>query len=223
MTALLEIAVFHFESALIAQSGGADRIELCSNAREGGVSPDDELLKAVVAAVHIPLQIMVRPRGGNFSYTNHEFLQMCSEIEKRKHSGISGFVFGILTEDGTIDVERNAELVKKAYPLPCTFHRAFDECVNISEALEQVIKCGFTKVLTSGTASTAMEGANVLQYLVTRAGNRISIMPGGSVRSGNIRELQSITGASEFHSSAIVQGEIASEAEVWALKKALRV
>lgn len=218
MPALLEIAVFHPESALLAQEGGADRIELCVDASVGGLSPDDQLLQHVIASVRIPVQVMVRPRGGDFVYTHEEFLGMCREIEQRKQNGVSGFVFGILTHDKHIDVERNAVLVNLAHPLPCTFHRAFDECANPYMALDQIIGCGFSKVLTSGLAPTALEGAKMLRQLVEKAGGRISIMPGGSVRSQHIKQLMQVTGAAEYHSSAILHGHLTSKEEVCVLK-----
>ena len=166
---------------------------------------------------------MIRPRGGNFVYSDSEFEQMKSEIEAIKKLGVNGFVFGILKDDNTINIEQNLELVELAKSFPCTFHRAFDEILDYEKALENVISCGFSTLLTSGTFPNVMEGKYVLKQLVIQANNRIEIMPGGGLRSTNISALDEMVNINWFHSSAITDGsEIASLEEIVQLKKKLQ-
>jgi copper homeostasis protein len=148
---------------------------------------------------------------------------MKSEIETIKKLGVNGFVFGVLNEDNTINMEQNKTLVAEAYPYPCTFHRAFDAVSNYEQALEAVISCGFSTILTSGTFPNVMEGKEILKKLVVQAKNRIEIMPGGGLRSTNISELNKIVGANWYHSSAITDGtEIANPEEIILLKNKLK-
>jgi copper homeostasis protein len=217
--AQLEIACFNLESAVIAQENGADRVELCANRTAGGTTPDLELTKTVRDKVTIDLNVMIRPRGGDFVYYDFEFEQMKSEILALKKLQVDGFVFGILKEDGTINEQQNAELVDLANPLPCTFHRAFDGVKNKFQALESLIKCGFKTILTSGKITNVVDGVDVLARLVEKANNRIVIMPGGGLRSTNIGLLKEKTKAVFYHSSAIIDtGEIANPEEIKALK-----
>lgn len=218
----LEIACFNAQSAVIAQQSGADRIELCDKIKEGGTTPDFEITRQTRERLTIPLYVMIRPRGGNFVYSEEEIQQMKSEIQRFKTIGVDGFVFGILNDDKTINVPQNSELVEFAKPFPCTFHRAFDEVQNVFESLEAVIQCGFSTLLTSGTMPNVIEGISVLQQLVVKAKNRITIMPGGGLRSGNIKIIQQQTNAGFYHSSAITDGsENANSDEVKALKSHL--
>lgn len=218
----LEIACFNAESALIAQQGGADRIELCDNIKEGGTTPDLQITKQTLEKVTIPLYVMIRPRGGNFVYSEEEFQQMKKEIQQFKTLGVDGFVFGILNHDRTVNTKQNSELVAMAKPLPCTFHRAFDAVTDVSLSLEDVIQCGFSTILTSGAMPNVVEGITVLKQLVEKANNRITIMPGGGLRSTNINLIQQQTGAGFYHSSAITDGsEIANGDEVRILKSNL--
>jgi copper homeostasis protein len=218
----LEIACFTTNSALIAQSAGADRVELCDGMSVGGLTPDHTSLAAIRNRITIPVNIMIRPRGGDFVYTDAEFEQMKGDIAHFKALA-SGFVFGLLSPAGGVDVERNRELVELAQPLPCTFHRAFDETApGTYDALEDVITCGFKTILTSGCEANAVAGVEVLAELVKRAQGRIAIMPGGSVRSSNVKSLRERTGADWYHSSAVVgEGDVASSAEVHLLKEVL--
>lgn len=219
----IEIACFNLESALIAQKAGADRVELCADMLVGGTTPAIEMIQQACENLTIAINVMIRPRGGNFVYSNSEFEQMKSEIEIIKKLGISGFVFGILNDDNTINIEQNKELVELAKPFSCTFHRAFDEILDYEKALENVISCGFSTILTSGTFSNVMEGKEVLKQLVIQANNRIEIMPGGGLRTTNISELDKIVHANWYHSSAITDGsEIASSDEIIQLKKKLQ-
>jgi copper homeostasis protein len=218
----LEIACFNAESAIIAQENGANRVELCYDMSLGGISPSLEMVKAVRAALSIDMYVMVRPRGGDFVYSDEEFEQMKNEIELLKKYNVDGFVFGILNNDGTVNIQQNKELVALAKPIPCTFHRAFDVVNGVFQSLEEVIDCGFKTILTSGQEKNVVEGIDVLAQLVEKANNRIVIMPGGGLRSTNIKLLKEKTRASFYHSSAIVDsGEIADGEEVKALKMSL--
>jgi copper homeostasis protein len=215
----IEIACFNLDSVLIAQKAGADRIELCAKMSVGGTTPTIEMIQQA-RKLELPLYVMIRPRGGNFVYSDSEFEQMKSEIETIKKLGVNGFVFGILKDDQTIHIEQNSELVALASPLPCSFHRAFDEVLNYQKALEAVISCGFSTLLTSGTFPNVMEGKDVLKQLVVQANNRIEIMPGGGLRSTNIFELNEMVHANWYHSSAITDGtEIANPEEIMLLKQ----
>lgn len=221
--AKLEIACFNLESALVAQENGADRVELCAGIEVGGTTPDSELVKQARENLTIDLYVMIRPRGGNFVYSEAEFNQMQVEILALKELKVNGFVFGILKDDKTINGEQNKILVDLSKPFPCTFHRAFDEVENPSKALEQLIDCGFKTILTSGQAQNVTEGINCLTELVSKANNRITIMPGGGLRSTNIETIQQNTKAVFYHSSAITDGrETAAASEVQALKSKLQ-
>jgi copper homeostasis protein len=218
----LEIACFDLTSALIAHEAGADRIELCADLQEGGTTPAWELVMEARERIDIPLYLMIRPRGGDFNYSEDEFEQMKNDIVTFKRLGVHGFVFGVLTESQEIDLERNKDLIHFAYPLPCTFHRAFDRTKDIYKTLEILIDCGFQTVLTSGGAANVIEGMSALKKLVAQAGDRICIMPGGGLRSLNIAQLQMETQAHFYHSSAIVDNTmIANAAEVKAIKRLL--
>jgi copper homeostasis protein len=219
----LEIACFNAESALIAQQNGADRVELCANMHEGGTTPDFEFARKVRAELSIKMNVMIRPRGGDFVYTDAEFEQMKSEIKQFKDINVDGFVFGILNKDNSFNLERNKELVTLATPIPCTFHRAFDVVSNVYESLESLIDCGFQTVLTSGQGENVIEGIEVLQTLVEKANGRIVVMPGGGLRSTNIRILNQKVNATYYHSSAITNStETANGDEVKSIKSNLQ-
>lgn len=218
----LEIACFNLESALIAQENGADRVELCTEMHIGGITPDLELIKEARKKLNIDLFVMIRPRGGNFVYSEEEFETMKNYIQEIKKLKVNGFVFGILNSDNTINKIQNKELVELAKPFPCTFHRAFDEVQNPFVALEKLIECGFQTILTSGNAPNVNEGINQLEMLVQKAKNRIHIMPGGSLRSSNLDEIKQKTKGTFFHSSAIIDAtEIANPIEIQKLKAIL--
>lgn len=215
----VEIACFNALSATVAQDCAADRVELCAAIELGGTTPAVSLIKMVREQINIDLNIMIRPRGGNFVYTDAEFLQMKQEVQIIKQLGVDGLVFGILHPDNTINVLQNKELVDLAYPLPCTFHRAFDSVPEKKEALEDIINCGFKTILTSGCTSHVMEGLEMLKQLVGWSAARIVIMPGGGLRAANVGEVLRETGASYVHSSAITDGSDTAVAnEVRALK-----
>jgi copper homeostasis protein len=195
----LEISVESVDAAMAAERGGARRIELCSNAREGGTTPSRELMRAVRERVSLPIFSMVRPRAGNFVYTDKEFGAMQREIEATKECRMDGVVLGLLDADGEVDIARTKQLVDLVRPLPITFHRAFDECADLRVSLEDVIKTGATRLLTSGGKRTASEALDVLEELVRIAGERLVVMPGSGLHAGNVRETVQKTGAREYH------------------------
>lgn len=219
----LEIACFNLNSAVIAQENGADRVELCGSIEVGGTTPDFEITKKVRDLIDIELNVMIRPRGGNFVYSDAEFNQMKLEIIEFKKLNVNGFVFGILNEDNSINTIQNTELVNLAKPFPCTFHRAFDEVSNVFQSLEEIIECGFQTILTSGQMPNVVDGVNRLAELVSKANNRISIMPGGGLRATNLDFIKEKTKANFYHSSAITNGtETANPDEIAALKSILK-
>lgn len=217
----LEIACFNMESSIIAQHAGANRIEFCADMNLGGVTPKLEDFILLKSKIHLPVFVMIRPRGGDFVYSNVEFEQMKNDILEFKNAGADGFVFGILTENKEVDFIQNKELVELANPLPCTFHRAFDEIKDQMEALDTLIECGFKTILTSGNAKNAMEGLVSLKALASIANDKICIMPGGGVRATNIEILKENINTNWFHSSAVLQNETANLDEVFMLKSKL--
>ncbi|KJX97322.1 copper homeostasis protein cutC [Zymoseptoria brevis] len=217
---LLEIACFTPSSALLAASAGADRIELCANQHLGGTTPPSSWLPQIKATVQkVPIFIMIRPRGGDFFYSNVEFEEMKAQIRGFETLGADGFVFGMLKEDGcSVDVERTAELVRLASPKPCTFHRAFDEVADLMTGLEDVVSTGCRSILSSGGRASAEEGVEGLGELVKKADGRVTIIAGGGVRSGNIGSIRKVSGVRYLHSSAIVGGD-SDSANVEEVKK----
>ena len=218
----LEIACFNLDAAVIAQENGADRVELCAEMEVGGTTPNYEITKQVRELLTIDLNVMIRPRGGNFVYSDAEFQQMKNEILEFKKIGVNGFVFGILNENNSINTIQNKKLVELAKPFPCTFHRAFDEVSDAFQSLEEIIDCGFQTILSSGQQPNVMEGFNQLAELVVKANNRITIMPGGGLRSANTEFIREKTKATFYHSSAITdESETANAKEIVALKSKL--
>jgi copper homeostasis protein len=197
---LVEAAVESLEGALAAERAGADRIELCVNLDSGGTTPGKTLIDDVVRGAHIPVFVLIRPRAGDFVYTRQEIDTMIREIALARSSGVAGIVTGALNPDRTVDVDHTSALVKASGGLPVTFHRAFDSTPNLTDALEQVIDAGASRVLTSGGAATAHEGAAAIASLVDQAGSRISIVAGGSIRGHNVRDVIAWTRVREIHS-----------------------
>ncbi|HOP00286.1 MAG TPA: copper homeostasis protein CutC [Bacteroidales bacterium] len=198
----LEICVDSFESALNAQSAGADRIELCDNLTEGGTTPSAGLISSVRENLSIGLNVIIRPRGGDFLYSDAEFDIMRRDIEMCGENGVDGVVFGLLLADGTIDVDRTGRLAEFAHPMEITFHRAFDVSCHAEESLENIILTGATRLLTSGQRKKAAEGSDVIARLVEIADGRIIIMPGGGLDESNIAGVALRTKATEFHLTA---------------------
>ena len=197
---LLEISVEALKAAVAAERGGADRIELCSDLAVGGLTPQTALLRAVRQRIQIPIFAMIRPRAGDFVYSPAEFAQMKKSLAEARDAGASGLVFGILNPDHTVDIDRTRELVELARPLPVTFHRAFDECSDLSQALDNVERLGASRILTSGGAASALEGATNIAMLVAAAGERVTIVTAAGIHAGNILQLAKTTRAQEFHS-----------------------
>jgi len=198
----LEVIGFNIESCILAQAAGAHRIELCDNPGEGGTTPSYGFIKAARKDLQIELFPIIRPRGGDFLYSDAEFELMKTDVQVCKDLGCNGIVTGILHADGTVDTKRSGQLVDLAYPMGVTFHRAFDRVNDASKALEDIIAIGCERILTSGLKPAALEAADTIAALVKQADERIIIMPGSGVRSDNIIELAQKTGAVEFHTSA---------------------
>ena len=198
---LLEIAAGSLASALAAQEGGADRVELCGSLAEGGITPSYGTLALVRDRVRIPVYVLIRPRGGDFLYGDAEFEIMQRDIETCVRIGLDGVVIGALDADGHVDA-RCRELVKAAGKLGVTFHRAIDASANLSRSLETIIALGCERVLTSGGAANALAGASVIAGLAKQAGERIVVMAGAGIRSANLAEVAKLTQAHDFHGSA---------------------
>jgi copper homeostasis protein len=198
----LEICVDNVASAIEAQVAGAHRIELCGSLAEGGITPGYGTIISARDNLSIDLNVIIRPRGGDFLYTDLEYDTMRRDIEMCGEAGVNGIVLGILQAEGTIDIERTAKLVEFAYPMQVTFHRAFDMCSDPLNGLESVIETGVTRLLTSGHKASAKDGAELINQLVTKAEDRIVIMPGSGINELNISRVAKATGAKEFHLSA---------------------
>jgi copper homeostasis protein len=204
---IIEIVVYNIESALIAQRGSANRLELCDNPGEGGTTPSLGIIETVRKKTNIDLFVMIRPRGGDFLYSNEEFEAMKKDIVTAKRAGADGVVLGILTSNGRIDTARCTELIQLARPMQVTCHRAFDMTRDLTLSLEECITCGFDRILTSGGKLKAIDGAEMIAQLITQSAGRIQIMPGSGVSETNVQDLVSKTGATEIHFSAVQQKE----------------
>ncbi len=197
----IEICANSVESALEAQAGGADRVELCAGIPEGGTTPSWGTVRMARELLDIRLHIIVRPRGGDFLYSAVERRIMLHDIEAARKSGADGVVFGCLTVDGDIDLPFMRELMDASQGMSVTFHRAFDMCRNPRQALEEIIASGCERILTSGGQSTAEKGIPLLKELQAQANGRIIIMPGCGINANNIRRIAEETGCNEFHFS----------------------
>lgn len=198
----LEIACDSVQSALNAEQGGADRIEFCENLSQGGVTPSSAKIKLAKSKLRIPIFVLIRPRKGDFLYSDLEVETMLDSIQIAKELGADGIVSGALQANGTLSLPQMRQLVKIANPLPFTCHRAFDMCSDPNLALEQLIDLGIKRILTSGQRSSAIEGKKNIENFVQLADGRIKILAGAGIRPHNITELLSIRGLQEFHSSA---------------------
>lgn len=198
---LLEICVNSYQSAINAQNTGADRIELCSELSVGGITPSYGLLKKVSEDIAIPVHVLIRPRSGDFYYTDDEFLQMKVNIELCKKLGFQGIVSGVLNADNSIDVKRTQELIVLSKPLSFTFHRAFDCVIDPLISLETLINLGVDRILTSGQKNKALDGLALLKQLKDIAKDKLIILPGSGINSENIG-LYKQAGFTEIHTSA---------------------
>ena len=198
---VLEVCVESLDACLAARDGGASRLEVCSALAVGGLTPNHELVRQAVERSGLPVHAMIRPRAGNFIYSDAELIAMQKSIDAMKDLGADGVVFGVLHLDQSVDTVRTRILVDRARPMQTTFHRAFDETVDLNQAMEDVIATGCDRILTSGGASDVVAGRAVLARLVERAGTRIAIAVGGGLRLKNAPELARLTGAKHFHGS----------------------
>lgn len=198
----VEVCLEDIESAIAAQLGGANRVELCDNLTVGGTTPSIGLIKLVRQQIEIDLQVIVRPRGGDFCYTNLEFGVMKSDVEAIKSAGANGIVIGILKPDATIDIQRTQELVRLAEPLPVTFHRAFDYTPDPFLSLEILADNGISRILSSGQATSALKGVGLLKQLNKNARDRVTIMAGGSVNSQNAPIIVNEAKVTEIHAGS---------------------
>ncbi|HLV86844.1 MAG TPA: copper homeostasis protein CutC [Candidatus Sulfotelmatobacter sp.] len=196
---LIEVCVDSVASATAAERGGAARVELCTSLIEGGVTPSAGMIAAVRRRISIGLQVIIRPRGGDFCYEEDEFDLMGRDIEIAKELGADGVVLGVLSIDGTVDVDRTRQLVDIARPLNVTFHRAIDMSADLLEALDDICDTGADRVLTSGGEQECLKGAETLSRLVKSAGNRITIMAGGGIGPDDVAGILERTGVTEIH------------------------
>jgi copper homeostasis protein len=204
---LLEAVVDSVEAAIAAQEGGADRVELCANLLEGGTTPSAGAIQLTRQRLDIDVNVMIRPRGGDFCYSDVEFEVMKLNVELAKQMGTNGVVFGILRADGSVDRERAGVLVELARPLSVTFHRAFDMSRDPFEALEDLIELRIDRILTSGQENAVLEGLDLITELVRKAGGRIIVMPGAGITERNIKKIVEQSGAREVHVYAPVNVE----------------
>ena len=199
----MEVCVDSVESAVNAVKGGASRLELCGCLSEGGITPSLGLLRVVKQEVNIPVFVMIRPRGGDFAYSEQEFEVMKEDLRLFREDGnADGFVFGVLTPDGEVDSGRCSELIELTRPQPVTFHRAFDMTRDPFSALETIINLKMERILTSGQDSTALDGLPLIRELVERSHGRITIVPGGGITERNLDRILRGSACVEFHCSA---------------------
>ena len=198
----LEICANSVMSCVEAQKGGAYRVELCAAIPEGGTTPSYGDIAVARELLHIKLNVIIRPRGGDFLYSGLEHKIMLKDIEMCRKLGVDGIVIGCLTEEGDVDMERCRELVEAAEKMDVTFHRAFDQCRDPFISLEDIISLGCSRILTSGQQPKAEQGVDLLKKLVQQAGERTIIMPGSGINENNIAKIARETGAVEFHLSA---------------------
>ncbi|WP_231459751.1 copper homeostasis protein CutC [Pedobacter sp. Leaf132] len=202
MSKVLEVCANGYESALAAQNGGAKRVEFCDNLAEGGTTPSHSQIALAKKNLSIEIWPIIRPRGGDFLYSELEFALIQEDIKHFKSLNCDGIVTGILLADGSIDLARMKVIIQLASPMKVAFHRAFDMTNNMEKALEDLIDLGIIRVLSSGGASTAINGIKTLTKLVKQANGRIAIMPGAGINKNNLKTLITETGANDFHASA---------------------
>ena len=195
---IIEVCAESYEYAVKAEKAGADRIELCKDLRLDGLTPDLEIAKKTINKLNIPVFILIRPREGDFNYSNEEYELMKADIEKFKEMGCKGIVSGVLNEDETIDLERTKELVELSRPLEFTFHRAFDIVQDPFKEIENLIDTGVNRLLTSGQKDKAIDGLDLLNELKEKTNNKIVIMPGSGITIDNFKKFNSFE---EIHGS----------------------
>lgn len=198
---ILEVCADSVESALAAERGGADRLELCQNLVIGGTTPSPKLFETIRKYSKIPIHVLLRPRFGDFCYTQYEFEMLCEEVGMYRELGAEGVVFGMLLPDGSLDIRRMEKLMEAAEEMSVTLHRAFDVCKDPKEALEQAIKLGIRTILTSGQQNSALKGAVLLKELKEQAAGRIQIQAGGGICAEAIERLYPLCGVTAYHMS----------------------
>jgi copper homeostasis protein CutC len=196
---LIEAAVESLDDARAAAAGGAHRLELCSDLDAGGTTPDRALVASVLAGVHVPVVVMIRPRPGGFVYSPAELDRMRRDVALALVLGAAGVVFGALNEEGHVDAAAMRVLMGAAHGLPVTFHRAIDETSDVLESIDSLRTLGVSRVLSSGRATVALDGSVVLAAMIERAGKALTVIAGGGVRSTNVAELVRRTGVREVH------------------------
>lgn len=211
---MLEIACFNVESAMIAADTGADRIEFCSHYECGGLTPQLSDFETIRRQINQPIFIIIRPKRGNFRYTSKQMDEMVKSIHQFKNAGADGFVFGCLNDENEVAIDQNKKLIEAASPLPCTFHRAFDRTKNWQKSLNEIIDLGFKNILTAGLSKNAVAGIPHLQKIKQLAEGKIEIIAGGGIRAENLELIKKETGLSHFHSSGIVNGDLANVLEI---------
>lgn len=200
---IYEICIDSVAGARAASEAGADRVELCAALIEGGITPSRGLIRRARAIPKIKLQVMIRPRGGDFLFNDDEFAEMEFDIDTAKSEGADGVVIGLLKPDGRIDIERSRALIERARPMSVAFHRAFDMTPDPFEALETLIGLGIDRVLTSGQEPSVLEGLPLITELVKRAGSKIIVMPGGGITARNIEQIIAAAKPKELHFAAL--------------------
>ncbi|MBM4160368.1 MAG: copper homeostasis protein CutC [Ignavibacteria bacterium] len=221
---IVEVCIDSVESALAAQQGGASRVELCAELDKGGITPSAGTIEQVCRSIRIGVHVMIRPRPGDFCYSDHEFAVMQKDIQVARQLGAHGAVFGVLTRDRTVDVPRTKALVELARPMSISFHRAFDESVNLDTAMEAIIGLGIDRILTSGGRPSALEGMGKIKELVQRSNGRIAIMAGAGITLENASAIIAWTGVDEIHvRSAVtrVAGNAPRNGSLFALPRAV--
>ena len=196
---LVEVCVDSIDGAVTAEAGGAQRVELCAALREGGLTPSAGTIAVTRRRLTVDVHVMIRPRGGDFLYSEAEFASMRRDVEMAKHLDVNGVVFGLLTPDGSVDMEQTEQLTEQARPMSVTFHRAFDMARDPTRSLETLIELGIDRVLTSGQEAVASEGSDLLRELVAQAGDRIVVIPGGGIAEQSLPRILNTTGAREIH------------------------
>lgn len=199
---LVEVCVDSVESAIAAEEGGGGRIELCDNLLEGGTTPSAGMIAVACRRLKIPVNVIIRPRGGDFCYSEPEYEVMRHDINTAKQLGAAGIVIGVLLPDGAVDKQRTHALVALARPMSVTFHRAFDMARDPHASLETLVALGIDRLLTSGQEKSALEGLDLIAALVQKAGERMIVMPGGGIHERNAARIVAQSKAREIHVTA---------------------
>ena len=205
MNPVKEVCVESYKEAVSAVAAGATRIELCENLSCGGTTPSYGTIKKTVEKLQVPVMVMIRPRGGDFCYSTDEFEIMREDIRMCNLLGVTGVVFGVLKRDNRIDVERTAELVELADPMPVTFHKAIDDSPDLLKSVAQLKKIGISRILTSGGKATAVEGAETLRKMIEMAGEQLKIVVAGKVTWENFDEIRLLIPSDEYHGRRLVK------------------